>query len=93
MDDTPKTPQQQSHQQNAGSKRKQLSLLSFDKMKDLITSVDIDDPANGLEKIRELWRGLQELLREIEAEPPKKRGREKATNHSLILICLGCFPG
>jgi hypothetical protein len=79
-------------QQNSGYKRKQLSLISFDKMKYLTTSVDFDDPTNGSENVREHWRALQELSRTVEAEPLKKRGPERVTNGSLILISSDWLP-
>jgi hypothetical protein len=69
------TPQRQS----TGIKRKQVSLLSFDIVKELITSVNIDDPGKGVEEIRTVWKALQDLINAVDSDPPRKQRKEKAS--------------
>jgi hypothetical protein len=61
--------------QRHNRKRKQVALLSFDKVKELLASVDIDNPAKGEHDMRTVLKALKELVEEVGMEPPRKVGK------------------
>jgi hypothetical protein len=61
--------------QRHSRKRRQVAPLSFDKVKELLASVDIDNPAKGEHDMRTVLKALKELVEEVGMEPPRKVGK------------------